>query len=230
MTRAIAQKKGEDRGTALLGETPAGSFQKASIEVWDWDYVTGTGTTRASREDPRVSCGRPRGRRASACSPSGHGRGCSPAATGSSPRRRSRSTSASRSMRLIEKPVCCKDLDLDSLGGRAPPFDRRWRNARSRRSRFSSNEAMRRTRISRGDAKRLRNPKKPKNTNAARVEPESGAVARMRNSGRRRFRERSRVAACAPECAFQLHEAGAASLACRRNRNGARAHRAPHVR
>ena len=35
-----AQKKGGGTRLALLGETPAGSFQKASIEVWDWDYVT----------------------------------------------------------------------------------------------------------------------------------------------------------------------------------------------
>ena len=65
-----APKKGGGTRLALLGETPAGSFQKASIEVWDWDYVTGTGTTPPAkilscvlRETARATLVGPRGAR-----------------------------------------------------------------------------------------------------------------------------------------------------------------------
>ena len=82
-----------------------------------------------------------------------------------------------RSMRLIEKPVCFKDGDLDSLGGRVR---RSTRNARSRRSRFSSNKGTA-TDANGSDAARARltNPKKPKNTSASLRGNRIGAVARM---------------------------------------------------
>ena len=112
-----AQKKGGGTRLALLGETPAGSFQKASIEVWDWDYVTGTGTTPpakilscVSREMTRATCvafSPDRDDRLFVC-----GDGFVTEATLAL-------DPASRSMRLIEKPVCFKDLDLAALGGDA---------------------------------------------------------------------------------------------------------------
>ena len=205
-----AQKKGGGTRLALLGETPAGSFQKASIEVWDWDYVTGTGTTPPAkilscvlRETARATCvafSPDRDDRLFVC-----GDGFVTEATLAL-------DPASRSMRLIEKPVCFKDLDLDSLGGDASAVRRETRAFTTLAFLVEQSDAT----DANGSGAGTPNGSEPQKTKKTQTllfaGTESGAVARMtildddseNNSGN---------AACAPECAFQLHAGAVASLA-----------------
>ena len=205
-----AQKKGGGTRLALLGETPAGSFQKASIEVWDWDYVTGTGTTPPAkilscvlRETARATCvafSPDRDDRLFVC-----GDGFVTEATLAL-------DPASRSMRLIEKPVCFKDLDLDSLGGDASAVRRETRAFTTLAFLVEQSDAT----DANGSGAGTPNGSEPQKTKKTQTllfaGTESGAVARMtildddseNDSGN---------AACAPECAFQLHAGAVASLA-----------------
>ena len=205
-----AQKKGGGTRLALLGETPAGSFQKASIEVWDWDYVTGTGTTPPAkilscvlRETARATCvafSPDRDDRLFVC-----GDGFVTEATLAL-------DPASRSMRLIEKPVCFKDLDLVSRGGDATAVRRDTRAFTTLAFLVEQSDAT----DANGSGAGTPNGSEPQKTKKTQTllfaGTESGAVARMtildddseNDSGN---------AACAPECAFQLHAGAVASLA-----------------
>ena len=216
-----AQKKGGGTRLALLGETPAGSFQKASIEVWDWDYVTDVTEDKknappakilscVSREMTRATCvafSPDRDDRLFVC-----GDGFVTEATLAL-------DPASRSMRLIEKPVCFKDLDLAALGGDASADGQKQSETATRAFTTLAFLVERETATdANGSGAGTPNGSEPQKTKKTQtclfVGTESpGAVARFSILDDDDSENDSGNAACAPECAFQLHAGAVASLA-----------------
>ena len=204
-------EKGGGTRLALLGETPAGSFQRASIEVWDWDYVTDVTEKkkRASREDPLVClAGDDAGdvRRVFA-------RSRRPAVRlrrRVQPRRRSRRPRFSIDALDREAGVFQRPRPRGAGGGRVRrrPKTKRARDARSRprvSRRTFGGDGRWRARRARGRQTALNPQKTKKHKRVSLWEPNRGAVARFSILDDDDSENDSGNAACAPECAFQLH-------------------------